>query len=95
MLDPEGALTAALDDVASRAADQLARELIDAAQRHGIPLPALLAWVHDRPPPRLFAPSEFLRWAERYKFTAPPAVQTHPQIDANTPGNPRTPPEDP
>ena len=93
MIDPEGAIKAALLDVAQCGAAELAAELADVARQHAIPLPAVLVWIHDRPRPLAYTPREFLRWAERYRFT--PARQTHSQIATDSPGNARTPPEHP
>jgi hypothetical protein len=92
MLDPEGAIQAALLDVAQRDADQLAAALIDAAQRQAVPLTALLIWIYGRPRPLTFAPREFLQWAERSPALIAAALQTHAQFVTNSPGNPPTPP---
>jgi hypothetical protein len=46
---------------------ELALELAAAAEARGIPLPAALAFIHDRPRVTITAPS-FLRWCARYKI---------------------------
>lgn len=96
MLDPERAIQAAILEVAGRDAPELARELIDAAQRNTIPLPFLLMWIHDRPRPLRFAPPDFLRWAGRYRLTQiTPTPQTHPHIATDSPDCTADPPASP
>jgi hypothetical protein len=88
MLDPEGAIRAALVHIAQRDAAELAA----VARHYAIPLQAVVTWIHERPRPLTFAPREFLRWAKRYNFTNAAALQTHSQIVGNNPGDAPTDP---
>jgi hypothetical protein len=77
MLDPEGTIRAALQELAEADAAALAPELADIAAHHRIPLTAVLAWIHDRPRPPLLSPREFLRWTQRYHITTAADVEIH------------------
>lgn len=74
MLDPEGAIRAALVHIAERDAAELAA----VARHYAIPLQAVVTWIHGRPRPLTFAPREFLRWAHRYNFTNAAALGSAP-----------------